>query len=125
MNTAPIPQTDPRAGYLEQKAAIDAAIGRVLASGQYIMGGEVEALERAFAAWLGVAHAVADVHRLIAEVNAGRRRDSWKSRIFFAECHGLVLVGWDQLAQQAQAHQFRDCLRWAGGRFASLSHPTL
>src|SRR5437870_1443026 len=58
MTIVPIPQTDPRAGYLEQQAAIDAAIARVLASGQYIMGGEVEALERAFADWLGVAHAV-------------------------------------------------------------------
>src|SRR5713101_2207288 len=54
----PIPQTDPRAGYLEQKAEIDAAIARVLASGQYILGCEVEALEAAFAAWLGTAYAV-------------------------------------------------------------------
>ena len=54
----PIPQTDPRAGYLEQKAAIDAAIARVLAGGQYILGHEVEAFEAAFAAWLGIAHAV-------------------------------------------------------------------
>jgi dTDP-4-amino-4,6-dideoxygalactose transaminase len=53
-----IPQTDPRAGYLEQKAAIDAAIARVLASGQYILGREVEAFEAEFAAWLGVGHAV-------------------------------------------------------------------
>src|SRR5260370_25177186 len=58
MNQAPIPQTDPRAGYLEQQAEIDAAIARVLAGGQYILGGEVEAFERAFAAWLGVGHAV-------------------------------------------------------------------
>src|SRR6266851_863568 len=58
MTEFPIPQTDPRAGYLEQKAAIDAAIARVLASGQYILGREVEAFEATFAAWLGVAHAV-------------------------------------------------------------------
>src|SRR5216684_3893603 len=56
--TAPIPQTDPRAGYLEQKAEIDAAIARVLASGQYILGQEVESFEAAFADWLGVGHAV-------------------------------------------------------------------
>ena len=44
---APIPQTDPRAGYLEAQAEIDAAIGRVLASGQYILGPEVaDATER-------------------------------------------------------------------------------
>ena len=58
MTTAPIPQTDPRAGYLEQQAVIDAAIARVLASGQYILGPEVAAFEAAFAAWLGVGHAV-------------------------------------------------------------------
>jgi len=58
MKTAPIPQTDPRAGYFEQKAEIDAAITRVLASGRYILGPEVEAFEAAFAAWLGIGHAV-------------------------------------------------------------------
>jgi dTDP-4-amino-4,6-dideoxygalactose transaminase len=55
---APIAQTDPRAGYAEEQPAIDAAIARVLASGQYIGGREVEAFEAAFAAWLGTAHAV-------------------------------------------------------------------
>ncbi len=58
MTPAPIPQTDPRAGYFEQKAEIDAAIARVLMSGQYILGHEVEVFEAAFAAWLGVGHAV-------------------------------------------------------------------
>ncbi|MBV9861477.1 MAG: DegT/DnrJ/EryC1/StrS family aminotransferase [Alphaproteobacteria bacterium] len=58
MTDAPIPQTDPRAGYLAQKAEIDRAIARVLSGGQYILGAEVEAFEAAFAAWLGVAHAV-------------------------------------------------------------------
>jgi len=54
----PIPQTDPRAGYLERRAEIDAAVARVLAGGQYIGGREVEAFEAAFAEWLGVSHAV-------------------------------------------------------------------
>src|SRR5216683_6148573 len=58
MTALPIPQIDPRAGYFEQKAEIDAAIARVLASGQYILGREVEAFEAAFAAWLGVGHAI-------------------------------------------------------------------
>ena len=58
MTDFPIPQTDPRAGYLAQRAEIDAAIARVLASGQYILGHEVAAFEAAFAAWLGVDHAV-------------------------------------------------------------------
>ncbi len=54
----PIPQTDPRAGYIEHRDEIDAAVGRVLAGGQYILGGEVASFEAAFAAWLGTAHAI-------------------------------------------------------------------
>ena len=53
-----IPQTDPRAGYLVQRAAIDAAIARVLEGGLYVLGGEVEAFEAAFAAFVGAAHAI-------------------------------------------------------------------
>ena len=56
--TPPIPQTDPRASYLAHKAGIDAAIQRVLDSGWYILGKEVEAFERAFAAYVGVSHAI-------------------------------------------------------------------
>ncbi len=58
MPPAAIPQTDPRAGYLAQQPAIDAAVARVLASGSYILGREVEAFETAFADFLGVGHAV-------------------------------------------------------------------
>lgn len=57
-NQAPIPQTDPRAGYLEQQAEIDAAVRRVLEGGMYILGPEAEAFERSFAEWLGVGHAI-------------------------------------------------------------------
>jgi len=53
-----IPQADPRAGYLAQRSAIDAAIARVLQSGSYILGKEVEAFEAAFATFLGVANAI-------------------------------------------------------------------
>ena len=53
-----IPQTDPRAGYLAQRSAIDAAIARVLDSGVYILGREVEVFEAAFADFVGVAHAI-------------------------------------------------------------------
>jgi len=58
LTDTPIPQTDPRAGYLERQAEIDAAIRRVLDGGMYILGPEAEAFERAFAEWLGVGHAV-------------------------------------------------------------------
>jgi dTDP-4-amino-4,6-dideoxygalactose transaminase len=58
MTAAPIPQTDPRAGYLAQKKEIDVAIARVLDSGQYILGREVECFESAFSGFLGVAHGI-------------------------------------------------------------------
>lgn len=51
----PIIPADPKAGYLAAQAEIDAAIKRVLASGRYILGPELEAFEREFSAWLGTA----------------------------------------------------------------------
>ncbi|MGN6813054.1 MAG: DegT/DnrJ/EryC1/StrS family aminotransferase [Thermomicrobiales bacterium] len=53
-----IPIADSKRGYLAHKAALDAAVQRVLASGWFVLGEEVAAFEREFAAWLGVAHAV-------------------------------------------------------------------
>src|ERR1700739_4388048 len=53
-----IPQTDPRAGYLAKRSAIDAAIARVLDGGVYILGKEVEVFEAEFANFIGVAHAI-------------------------------------------------------------------
>src|SRR5204863_4390445 len=54
----PIPQTDPHAAYLAQKAEIDAAITQVLESGQYILGPVAERFESEFAGFLGLAHGV-------------------------------------------------------------------
>ena len=53
-----IQSADPKAGYLAAAADIDAAIKRVLLSGQYILGPELEAFERELAAYLGVVGAV-------------------------------------------------------------------
>jgi dTDP-4-amino-4,6-dideoxygalactose transaminase len=53
-----IPQADPRAEYFAQKADIDAAVGRALGSGRYILGPEVEAFEREFAAYTGTRFAI-------------------------------------------------------------------
>ncbi|MEI7445059.1 MAG: DegT/DnrJ/EryC1/StrS family aminotransferase [Burkholderiales bacterium] len=53
-----IAQVDPRAGYLEQRDAIDAAIARVMAAGAYVLGPDVDAFETAFARYLGIGHAV-------------------------------------------------------------------
>lgn len=51
-------QADPRAGYIAHRTEIDGEIARVLESGDYILGGEVAAFEKEWAAYLGVAHAV-------------------------------------------------------------------
>jgi dTDP-4-amino-4,6-dideoxygalactose transaminase len=49
---------DPKASYLAAQAEIDVAVSRVLQSGQYILGPELEAFEKEFAAWLGAAGVV-------------------------------------------------------------------
>lgn len=48
----------PLADYEASKADIDAAIQHVLTSGHYILGGEVDAFEKEFAAWVGVKHCI-------------------------------------------------------------------
>ena len=53
-----IPQTDPRASYVAHKDEIDRAIAIVLDRGRYVLGPEVEAFEREFAAYLGVEHVI-------------------------------------------------------------------
>ena len=58
MSKTPIPMVDPAAEYRSLKTEIDAAVGRVLASGRYVLGPEGEALERELAAFTGAAHAV-------------------------------------------------------------------
>ena len=53
-----IPFLDLRAAYLELKPEIDAAIARVLDSGWFILGPEVEAFEAEWAEYCGASHAV-------------------------------------------------------------------
>lgn len=53
-----VPQSDPKAGYLARRTEIDAAIKRVLESGRYILGQEVEAFEKDFASFVGASHAI-------------------------------------------------------------------
>ncbi|HBA59359.1 MAG TPA: erythromycin biosynthesis sensory transduction protein eryC1 [Elusimicrobia bacterium] len=53
-----VKQSNPKAGYLSHKSEIKAAIQRVLESGWYILGHEVDAFEKAFAAYVGVKHAI-------------------------------------------------------------------
>lgn len=56
MNT--IPFLDLRAAYLELKTEIDTAVARVLDSGWYILGPEVEAFEAEYASYCEAEHAV-------------------------------------------------------------------
>ena len=53
-----VPFLDLQAAYLELQAELDAACRRVMASGWYILGQEVEAFESEFAAYCGVRHCV-------------------------------------------------------------------
>lgn len=53
-----IPWASPAAQYRAHRDAISAAITRVLDSGTYVLGKEVESFERAFADYCGVGHAI-------------------------------------------------------------------
>jgi len=53
-----VPFLDLNAPYRELKTELDAAYQRVMASGWFIMGAEVEAFEREFAAYCGVRHCI-------------------------------------------------------------------
>lgn len=53
-----VPFVDLKAAYEAQKTTIDTAVSRVLSSGWYILGREAQQFEQAFAAYLGVPHAV-------------------------------------------------------------------
>jgi len=54
-----IPLVDLRAQYARIKDEVDAAVGRVLASGQFVLGSEVAAFEEEFAGYCGVPFGVA------------------------------------------------------------------
>ena len=53
-----VPQSDPKASYLAHQREIDEAIRQTLDSGWYILGKQVAAFEREFAALIGVGHCV-------------------------------------------------------------------
>ncbi|MGJ8561821.1 MAG: DegT/DnrJ/EryC1/StrS family aminotransferase [Litorimonas sp.] len=70
-----IPFLDLGAAYRELKADIDAAVHRVLDSGWYILGPEVEAFEAEWAAFCGATHAVGLANGLDALILALRALD--------------------------------------------------
>ena len=49
-----IPQTDPGASFRKHRTALEKAVRRVINSGWYILGKEVEAFEREFGSFLGI-----------------------------------------------------------------------
>jgi dTDP-4-amino-4,6-dideoxygalactose transaminase len=53
-----IPFNDMKAGYVELKDALDAAYRRVMESGYYVLGPEVESFEAEFSAYCGVKHCI-------------------------------------------------------------------
>lgn len=58
MSTTSIPFLDLKAAYLELKPEIDAAVARVLDSGWYILGEEVDAFEAEYASYCGSRHCI-------------------------------------------------------------------
>ena len=70
-----IPFLDLRAAYLELKPEIDAAVARVLDSGWYILGPEVEAFEAEWATYCGAQHSVGLANGLDALILALRALD--------------------------------------------------
>lgn len=70
-----IPFLDLGAAYREIKSEIDTAVQRVLDSGWYILGPEVEAFEAEWAAYCGAAHAVGLANGLDALILALRALD--------------------------------------------------
>ncbi|MBB1498916.1 DegT/DnrJ/EryC1/StrS aminotransferase family protein [Paracoccus sp. MC1862] len=70
-----IPFLDLRLAYLELRSEIDAAVARVLDSGWYVLGPEVEAFETEWAAFCGAQHAVGVANGLDALILALRALD--------------------------------------------------
>ena len=58
MNPSPLLIADPKAEYVAHADEIRAAVDRVLGSGHYILGPEVEAFEKEFADYLGGGHVI-------------------------------------------------------------------
>ena len=57
-SAAAVPFIDLRAQYAEIRPEIDAALRRVLESGQFVLGPEVDRFEREYAAWVGAKECV-------------------------------------------------------------------
>ena len=58
MTETPIPQADPRAGFLALRSRIDIAMTQVIEGGSYILGREVQGFEQEFSAFVGASHGI-------------------------------------------------------------------
>ena len=85
-----VPQTDPKAGYLAHQFEIDSAIQRVLNSGWYIVGQEVESFEQEFAAYIGVHNAIGVANGTDALELALRACDVGTGDLVFTVSHTAV-----------------------------------
>jgi dTDP-4-amino-4,6-dideoxygalactose transaminase len=90
MTFPPVPQTDPRASYHAQRAAIDGAVSRVLDSGWYIGGAEIAAFEAAFAGMVGVGHAIGCASGTDALELALRAAEIGRGDLVFTVSHTAV-----------------------------------
>ncbi|HTS91738.1 MAG TPA: DegT/DnrJ/EryC1/StrS family aminotransferase [Stellaceae bacterium] len=58
MTDTPIPQADPRAGFLALRSRIDIAMIHVIEGGHYVLGREVLGFEQEFSAFVGAGHGI-------------------------------------------------------------------
>ena len=98
--TATIPLVDLKAQYATIKPEIDAAIARVLAETSFIMGPEVEAFDREFAAWIGAPHAIGvssgtdALHLVLRALGVGPGDEVITSSMsFVASAEAIVMAG--------------------------------
>ena len=75
MSDASVPQANPKAAYIAQRAEIQAAIARVLDGGHYILSDEVAAFEREFADYIGRAYCLGFASGTDALIGALRALD--------------------------------------------------
>lgn len=90
MDNILVPNTDLKSGYIRYRTEIDTAIQRVLESGWYILGKDVNRFEENFAAWCGVSHCVGVANGTDAIVVALRALGIGKGDAVFTVSHTAV-----------------------------------
>jgi len=95
-----VPLTDLRAQYDSIRSEVREAVDRVLESGQFVLGAEVEAFEQEFAAYCGTEHAVAlnsctsALHLALLACGVGADDEVITApNSFIATCHAIAYTG--------------------------------